>query len=50
MLGVTKAGEGDLKDALPAFEKALKIEPMQIAVRREYAVTLAKLGQAPANA
>jgi tetratricopeptide (TPR) repeat protein len=45
MLGVAKSGEGDLAGALQAYEQAMKIDPKQISVRREYAVTLARLGQ-----
>lgn len=46
MLGVARAGGGDLKGAIHAYEKSLKIDPQQIPARREYAVALAKLGQA----
>jgi tetratricopeptide (TPR) repeat protein len=45
MLGMARSGEGDLKGALAAFEKALKVDSEQIAVRREYAVTLARLAR-----
>jgi tetratricopeptide (TPR) repeat protein len=45
MLGMARSGEGDLKGALAAFDKALNVDSEQIAVRREYAVTLARLGQ-----
>ena len=46
MLGEAKVALGDLKGAEWAFDKALKYDPQQIVVRGEYAVTLAKLGQA----
>ncbi|HLZ83414.1 MAG TPA: tetratricopeptide repeat protein [Caulobacteraceae bacterium] len=42
---MARSGEGDLKGALPGFEKALKVNAGQIAVHREYAVALARLGQ-----
>ncbi len=45
MLGMAKAGHGDLKGAAGAYEKSLKIDDQQIPARREYAVTLAKLNQ-----
>lgn len=45
MLGEAKAGHGDLKGAQRAYEKSLKVDPQQIAARRELAVTLAKEGQ-----
>jgi tetratricopeptide (TPR) repeat protein len=46
MYGMAKAGRGDLKGAAHAYEKSLKIDPNQIPARREYAVALAKTGQA----
>jgi tetratricopeptide (TPR) repeat protein len=46
MLGEAKVALGDLKGAEHAFEKALKNDPQQIVVRGEYAVVLARLGQA----
>jgi tetratricopeptide (TPR) repeat protein len=46
MLGEAKVARGDLKGAEWAFEKALKNDPQQIVVRGEYAVVLARLGQA----
>jgi tetratricopeptide (TPR) repeat protein len=46
MLGMAKAGRGDLKGAAHAYEKSLKIDDNQIPARREYAVALARLGQA----
>ena len=36
---------GDLRGAATSLDDALKLDPQQIAVRREYAVTLAKLNQ-----
>ena len=45
MLGMARSGEGDLKGALAALEKALRVNSEQIAVRREYAVVLARLGK-----
>jgi Flp pilus assembly protein TadD len=46
MLGMAKAGHGDLKGAQHAYEKSLKVDPQQIPPRRELAITLSKLGQA----
>jgi tetratricopeptide (TPR) repeat protein len=46
MMGLAKAGHGDLKGAAHAYERSLKFDSHQIQARREYAVTLAKLGQA----
>ena len=46
MLGEAKVALGELKGALGAFEKALKYDPGQITIRGEYAVVLARLGQA----
>jgi tetratricopeptide (TPR) repeat protein len=46
MLGMAKAGRGDLKSAQHFYERALKSDPQQIPARRELAVVLAKLGQA----
>ena len=46
MFGMAKAGHGDLKGAAHAYERSLKVDDQQIPARREYAVTLAKLGQA----
>ena len=46
MMGMARAGHGDLKGAARAYEKSLAGGPRQLAARREYAVTLAKLGQA----
>jgi tetratricopeptide (TPR) repeat protein len=45
MLGIARAGGGDQKGAVRAFEKSLKVDPDQIPARREYAVALAKLGR-----
>ncbi|HEY1928508.1 MAG TPA: tetratricopeptide repeat protein [Caulobacteraceae bacterium] len=45
MLGVARAGHGDEKGAAKAYEKSLSIDPQQVPARREYAVTLAKMGQ-----
>jgi tetratricopeptide (TPR) repeat protein len=44
--GVSKAGLGDFKGAAKAQEKALRIDPESLAARREYAIALAKLGEA----
>jgi tetratricopeptide (TPR) repeat protein len=46
MLGMARAGKGDEKGAVKAYEKSLKIDDKQIGARREYGVALAKLGQA----
>ncbi len=46
MLGMAKAGHGDLKGAQKAYERSLKIDAKQIGPRRELAITLAKEGQA----
>jgi len=46
MLGEARVGRGDTRGALEAFEKAVKYDPKQITIRTEYAVALAKLGQA----
>jgi tetratricopeptide (TPR) repeat protein len=46
MLGEAKVALGDLKGAVRTFEKALKYAPEQITIRGEYAVALAKAGQA----
>jgi tetratricopeptide (TPR) repeat protein len=43
--GLAKEGRGDFKGAVRTFEKALKIEPGRIPVRRELALSLAKLGE-----
>jgi Flp pilus assembly protein TadD len=45
MLGMAKTGRGDLKGAVRAYERSLKLESGQIGARREYAVDLAKLGR-----
>jgi tetratricopeptide (TPR) repeat protein len=45
MQGVARASGGDLRGAVKAFEKSLKIDADQIPARREYAVALAKLGR-----
>jgi tetratricopeptide (TPR) repeat protein len=46
MSGLAKAGDGDLKGAAKAYEKALKVDPAMLTARRDYAVTLYKLGEA----
>jgi tetratricopeptide (TPR) repeat protein len=46
MMGLAKAGKGDLKGAARSYERSLKFDSHQIQARRDYAVTLAKLGQA----
>jgi tetratricopeptide (TPR) repeat protein len=45
MSGMAKAGKKDLKGASAAYERALRVDAKHIMARREYAVTLAKLGQ-----
>jgi tetratricopeptide (TPR) repeat protein len=45
MLGEALVGEGDLKGAVRAFEKALSLSPAQVVIRGEYGVALAKLGE-----
>jgi tetratricopeptide (TPR) repeat protein len=45
MLGMARAGRGDEKGAVKAYEKSLKIDDKQIGARREYGVALAKTGQ-----
>ncbi len=44
LLGFSKAGQGDLKGARKAYEKAAKLKPDDIDTRRELALTLVKLG------
>jgi tetratricopeptide (TPR) repeat protein len=46
MLGAARAGHGDEKGAAKAYEKSLSVDANQIPARREYALALAKLGQA----
>ena len=46
MLGTARAGGGDLRGAVRAYEKSLRFNDKSIIVRREYAVALARLGQA----
>ena len=46
MMGLAKAGHGDMKGAAHAYERSLKVDGQQIQARRDYAVTLVKLGQA----
>jgi Tfp pilus assembly protein PilF len=45
LMGLAKAGHGDLKGAARAYERSLTFDGQQIQARRDYAVTLAKLGQ-----
>jgi len=45
MLGMARAGAGDVKGAAHAYEKAVKLDPAPVPPHREYAVTLAKLKQ-----
>lgn len=45
MLGMAKSGRGDLKGAIHAYQRSLKLDPQQIAARRENAISLAKLGK-----
>jgi len=45
MLGEALIGQGDVKGAAGAFEKAVRYDPKQITIRTEYAVALAKTGQ-----
>jgi Flp pilus assembly protein TadD len=46
MLGMARAGGGDDKGAVRAYEKSVKLDPDRIDVHRDYAVSLAKLKQA----
>jgi tetratricopeptide (TPR) repeat protein len=46
MLGLAKAGQGDLKGARKSYEKAVRYDANLITARRELGVTLAKLGDA----
>jgi tetratricopeptide (TPR) repeat protein len=50
LAGMSKAGDGDFKGAAKAYEKALKVDPEAIPARREYAIALARLGNAPGAA
>lgn len=45
MSGSAKLGKGDLKGARKAFEKSLKYGPDNLLAQRDYAVTLARLGE-----
>ena len=45
MLGEARVGQGDLKGAAEAFEKAVQYDPGQITIRTEYAVALARTGR-----
>jgi len=45
-MGLTKAGEKDLKGAARFYDRTLKADPQHIGARRELAVTEAQLGQA----
>ncbi|MBV8682271.1 MAG: tetratricopeptide repeat protein [Caulobacteraceae bacterium] len=45
MMGMAHAGRGDEKAAAKAYEKSLSIDPQLVPARREYGVTLAKLGE-----
>lgn len=47
MLGLAQAGDGDLKRARKAYERAVKLDGSLVPARRELGVTLAKLGDAP---
>lgn len=47
MQGEAREGESDMHGAAHDFERALKIDPTAVAARRDYAIALAKLGQAP---
>ncbi len=44
MLGLAKAGQDDLKAARKAYEKAVRLDANMVPARREFGVTLAKLG------
>jgi tetratricopeptide (TPR) repeat protein len=46
MLGLSKAGQQDLKAARKAYEKAVKLDATLVPARRELGVILAKLGDA----
>ena len=45
MSGLAKAGKNDFKGASGQYEKALRADAKHIMARREYALTLVKLGQ-----
>jgi tetratricopeptide (TPR) repeat protein len=45
MSGMAKAGKNDFKGASAAYERALRADAKHIMARREYALTLIKLGQ-----
>jgi tetratricopeptide (TPR) repeat protein len=45
MSGLAKAGKNDFKGAGTAYERALRADAKHIMARREYALTLVKLGQ-----
>jgi tetratricopeptide (TPR) repeat protein len=45
MLGLSRAGVGDLKGAAHVYEKAIKLDAAPVPPHREYGVTLAKLKQ-----
>lgn len=45
MLGYARAGGGDPKGARKAYERAVKLNPEDIAARRELAINLAKIGE-----
>lgn len=45
MLGTAKSGAGDVKGAVHAYEKSVKLDPAPIEPQRDFAVALAKLKQ-----
>ncbi len=45
LLGLARSGDGDVKGAAHAYEKAVKLDPQPIEPHREFAVALAKLRQ-----
>ncbi len=46
MLGMARAAAGDDRSAVRAYEKSVKLDPVRIDARRDYAVSLARLKQA----
>ncbi|HEX7760536.1 MAG TPA: tetratricopeptide repeat protein [Caulobacteraceae bacterium] len=46
MLGLSRAGAGDVKGASKAYQRAVKLDPSPVAPHRELAITFAKLKDA----